>query len=620
MSRHEKNRNHRRSESSSDSEEVQINIKHHRKHYNESSNSEIECFSNKKNKKRDESSDSEREKKHRHKKCSSESEKKHKQDNCSSDSEHKDKCSFEEIYKYYKYRLLTDDDLMVGGSNAYLNNYHNTGSMIPVNYVATVANTSIKYNIDYPYIGAPFYVRESGVYISFFVISADQASQFCFFVNGKELPLTRYGNNAGAGQLVLRNMLQLKENDCVLIRNSMSTSTSVTSNLFFGGVLPGNDMTFLMMKIAPYEPLKCIEWDEKCLSKRKHYLYKKLMEKMLLDKELMLKGFNIRGTFYTTMTQTVATESDVVFDTQSNVNGLTWVNSSPSQIVVTEDGIYKIFFLGTNVIPLQLSLSINGVPVDYTTQGLNKGASQLTLRTIIELKKNDVISIKNHTSFNGSIVLSSNAGGIQSSLSAFLSVFKISPSCKPKLDVCKLNSYHKKSYDVFKNYLLNQKCLQLVGSPAYLTLSSDVVQKIDIDNSYDWSTTALQNNIHHNQGSTTVTINEDGIYDVFADVLTNEPSQLALFVNGTPEVSTIFGRDSGGSRCLMRQFVKLLKGDVITVRNYESHSGALTSGNNAGGELVAQNCLFMVFKLCGLDDCVPPKPCDNVKKPKTKNN
>ena len=573
MSHHKKTHNYYKS---FDSEKEQINKKYN--HYNKSSKSKTKYFSN--NKKNDE---------------------RVKHNNYSSDSEHKDNYSFEEIYKYYKYRLLTDNDLMVSGSNAYLNNYNNSGSNIQLTQSANISNTSIKYNIDYPYVGAPFYVRESGVYIVFFVISTDQPSQFCFYVNGMELSLTRCGNNTGAGQLVLRNMLQLKKNDCVVIRNSMSTMSSVTSNLFFGGVLLGNDMTFLMMKIAPYEPLKCVEWDEKCLSKQKNYLYKKLMEKMLLDKELMLKGFNIRGTFYTTTTQTVATESDVVFDTQSNVNGLTWFYSSPSQIVVTEDGIYKIFFLGTNTVPLQLSLSINGVPIDYTTQGLNKGASQLTLRTIIELKKNDIISVKNHTSYNGSIVLSSNTGGVQLSLSALLSVFKISPSCKSKLDVCELNSYHKKSYDVFKNYLLNQKCLQIVGSPAYATLSSDIVQKIDICNSYDWSTTALQNNIHHNQGATTITINEDGIYDVFTDILTNEPSQLALFINETPEVSTIFGRDSGGSRCLMRQFVKLLKGDIISVRNYESYSGILTSGNNAGGNLVAQNCLFMIFKLCGLD-------------------
>jgi hypothetical protein len=83
-------------------------------------------------------------------------------------------------------------------------------------------------------------------------------------------------------------MLPLKKDDVVVMRNSESSTSLVTSNLFVGGLESGNDATFLIMKIAPLETPKCLEWKEECLSKKKLYLFNKLMEKMLLDTDLML--------------------------------------------------------------------------------------------------------------------------------------------------------------------------------------------------------------------------------------------------------------------------------------------------------------------------------------------
>ena len=135
----------------------------------------------------------------------------------------------------------------------------------------------LNHNIDYPVVGSPYFVREDGIYILFFVINSDQAIQFAFFVNGISQDLTRYGNNSGAGQLVLRAMLPLKKDDVVVMRNSESSTSLVTSNLFVGGLQSGNDATFLIMKIAPLHPPKCGDWKDDCISKKKQYLFKKLM-------------------------------------------------------------------------------------------------------------------------------------------------------------------------------------------------------------------------------------------------------------------------------------------------------------------------------------------------------
>lgn len=604
----------RRSESSSSDSEIEVRVvvdKHNRKGSRKCSKknsrkSSREC--SKKNSRKGSKKNS--------RKCSTSS-------SSSSSSEssrhsHKKKYCFDEIYKYYKYRLLNDNELMVAGSSAYINSNSDTGNAIALNNSVKADHIQLQYHIDYPVLGSPYFVREDGIYIIFFVISSDQAVQFALFVNGLSQDLTRYGNNSGAGQLVLRAMIPLKKDDVVVMRNSESSTSLVTSELFVGGLQSGNDATFLIMKIAPLNTPKCLEWDDDCLSKKKHYLFKKLMEKMLLDADLMLQGFNQHGTFYNKVTQVVNTESNVVFNQFRDVNGLTWDALNPDQVVVSEDGVYKIFFLCTTGTQAQVAITINGVPLDYTTQGTNKGAGQLTARTLVELKKNDIITIKNHTSANGSIVLTEHAGGSESSLSAILTVFKIAPLRTTPMPCVKLNKYHERCYYQFREFLLHKKCLQIAGSPAYFAVTNDTRQTLTTEQPLFWMNNVLMKNINHIQGVTTFTIQEDGIYDLFADISFNEPSQVALFINGVPDVDVIAGRDSGAGRSLLRQLVTLHKGDVITLNNYKASAVALHTMVNAGGNLLGQNAVFMAFKLAPLAECpppcppvCPPKPCKN---------
>jgi hypothetical protein len=527
----------------------------------------------------------------------------------SSDEEEKSKCSFEEIYKYYKCRLLNDEELMAGGSTAYINTYNNVPMSLGKNYPVETSETSIVSNIDYKFVGSPYYVRESGTYIVFFVINCDQASQFCLFVNGKEEPFYRGGNNTGAGQLVLRNMLSLNKDDSVMIRNSISSTSVLTSATNNGGVQVGNGNTFLLLKVGAREaPKPSCEWKEEEHSKKKHYLFCKILEKMLCDKELMLQGFRTHGTFYNTVTQVVNTEANVVFSNQANVSGFTW--NGADEIKIQEDGVYKVFFMATTNTSAQIAFSVNGVPLDFTIQGTNRGAGQISTRALLELKKDDVLTVKNHTSANGSLVLSEYAGGSKPALSALLTIFKIAPNkgcCPPMV---KLNKYHAKCYEHFKSFLLTKKYLQIAGTQAYSSVTNAHHEPVAVGAAIDWAHIVMERNIVHVQGSDTFRIEEDGIYDIFGDVITNEPAQLTIFVNGTPDLSTIAGRDSGAARTLIRQFIELRRGDIVTVRNFESHIFTVNTSVNAGGELVGQNCQFMLFKLSPLPNAKPPtEPC-----------
>ena len=174
---------------------------------------------------------------------------------------------------------------------------------------------------------------------------------------------------------------------------------------------------------------------------------------------------------------------------------------------------------------------------------------------------------------------------------------------------CKLNDYHKKCYEKFRNYLLTNKCLQITGSPAYLSTLSSHAQMVSVNQAFDFEINAVKKDIFHAQATSEMIIEKDGIYDIFADVITQQSCQITLFVNGTPDLNTVFGRDSGASRTIMRQFIKLCKGDCITIRNYDSHVQTITSTNNSGGEKVGHPSLFMLFKLANVEEDCYMKPC-----------
>jgi hypothetical protein len=533
----------------------------------------------------------------------------HKKPEKCNESDEEKKC-FDDVYKYFKQRLINDECLMVNGSTCYGNMVNNTSLTIPVTYAAEYSNLLVNNNIEYGYFGAPVFVRESGIYVVFFAALNDQASQFTIFVNGIPDIITTVGSNAGGGQLVSRHLLKLKKDDNVIVRNYLSTMSSLSCNGYAGGLVNGNDLTLLLMKIGPLEApeYECKDFSlyEKCLSKNKRCLFKKLLDKMLCDKDLMLKGFNIRGTFSTKFTQVVPTEGDVAFDSYNNVNGLTWnpTGSNPEQIKIMEDGVYKVFALIGTITSAQYAIAVNGVPYDGSINGMNHGAGQLTIRTILELKKNDILTLRNHTSANGSSVLSQNQGGSELSISAIVTIFKLSPLCKQPIKNCdyECSEYYKNCYDKFRNYLLCNDKLQVAGSPAYCSLTSTSHQVIPVEGSFYWNNDASKLNIVHQPGNRNVTIEREGLYDVFVDITTNEPMQFALFVNGVVDLSSIFGKDSGGTKGLIRQFVKLNKGDVVSIRNYKSGQGNVTTAVNPGGSLVGQTALLLVFMLSPCHD------------------
>jgi len=252
----------------------------------------------------------------------------------------------------------------------------------------------------------------------------------------------------------------------------------------------------------------------------------------------------------------------------------------------------------TNNTACQFALTINGVAAEYTTQGNNKGAGQLSSRTIFTLKKNDVITIRNHSSTLGPVVLSDHAGGLNAANSVILTVFKIAQVCKPTYKEVPHHIAKKLEclYKPFRNYLLEKDELQVAGAQNHLSLVNGAVQTVAQNAPFYFATKAVANKVSYKPGETCFEITKSGVYDLFADIATNEPLQLVVNVNGCQLPTTIFGRDSGANRCVIRQFIPLKCGDKVSIQNV-SASADVTTVENAGGSFPGNNTTLMLFML-----------------------
>jgi hypothetical protein len=89
----------------------------------------------------------------------------------------------------------------------------------------------------------------SGVYMLIFSVDTDQACQFGMFVNNVLDSTAVVGKNSGAGQMVLRHTVELRDGDIVSIRNHMSAMGPVTIPLNQGGLVTGLNTECVLLSV-----------------------------------------------------------------------------------------------------------------------------------------------------------------------------------------------------------------------------------------------------------------------------------------------------------------------------------------------------------------------------------
>jgi hypothetical protein len=151
--------------------------------------------------------------------------------------------------------------------------------------------------------------------------------------------------------------------------------------------------------------------------------------------------------------------------------------------------------------------------------------------------------------------------------------------------------------------------LEIAGSAAYINIANTTSQTVAQQQPFYLSNELLKHEMRFNQGSYELKVEQSGVYDLFATIATNEPLQLTVYVNGVPVSSTNFGRDSGASRCYVRQFIALKRGDCVSVHNFLTASATVTTVSSGNGAYVSNNLGFALFKMnpnCDPRPCPPP--------------
>jgi hypothetical protein len=539
---------------------------------------------------------------HKNDKDRSDKSKSHSSSSSSSDSDCED---FDELYCYYKKHLLQDPSLMVAGSNAFTNIYNQEIQEIPINAPVRFDITSVNLNTDHPTAAGSVFVREPGTYLILYGIETNEPSQFAVYVNNVLVPNTVVGTDTGSGQLLGRTIQPLKRDDAVIVRNHLSAVAggSVHIPQFAGGSATQANVQLVLYKIAPHPCDWYTPRSKGKVSGHKKDLYCKLERKLLCDPELQLEGFDAYGTFFTQAPQTVAIEAAVTLDQHDEVKCIQHVLGS-SDIIIEKAGVYTIFAISATNQVAQMALFVNGGALPQSVVGTNKGGGQLSSRVLVELKKGDVVTWRNHTSATP-LTLSVNPGGTLAANNTIVQLTKIAPlcspyyKCTPKRDPCCPDPVYCEPDKVrdFKEWLLCNRHLQIQGASALLGIRTTTPQAINVGEPLIWKIKLIDRNVGYIQGEEKVWICQDGEYDILTDIISNQPDQFAIFVNGKPVNTTITGQDTGSARLSLRAILPLCKGDYVTFVNWKSSVNPVVTTLNSGGSEVGLNAGFLMYRL-----------------------
>ncbi len=118
---------------------------------------------------------------------------------------------------------------------------------------------------------------------------------------------------------------------------------------------------------------------------------------------------------------------------------------------------------------------------------------------------------------------------------------------------------------------------------------------LEADVSFD-SNGVLTSGITHLPGTAGITLVTAGVYEVTFSVSGTEPSQMALFVNGTQVPGSVYGSGAGTQQNSGQAIFVAPAGGVLTIRNHTS-SAAVGLATPIGGTQPSSNASVLIEKL-----------------------
>ena len=127
---------------------------------------------------------------------------------------------------------------------------------------------------------------------------------------------------------------------------------------------------------------------------------------------------------YNNIPQTVEVEADVIFNSHGPVTSNIFHTLNTTGIQLFAGGIYDIMFSVTGLEPNQYCICVNNVPDVSTIYGTAAGTQQNVGHCIMSINSGDIISLRNHTSFVATHLLSVS-GGTQTMVNASIVIKKL---------------------------------------------------------------------------------------------------------------------------------------------------------------------------------------------------
>jgi len=135
---------------------------------------------------------------------------------------------------------------------------------------------------------------------------------------------------------------------------------------------------------------------------------------------------------YNTSAQTVDLEADCTFDHNGIISAGITHTVGTAQVNIGNSGIYSVLFSVMGHFTNQFTLAVNGTPVAANIFGIDDGAFEgqvlipNTGFAILALTAGDVLTLRNHSSLEPVVHLTTQVGGTQSNINASILITQLS--------------------------------------------------------------------------------------------------------------------------------------------------------------------------------------------------
>ena len=160
------------------------------------------------------------------------------------------------MYDRFRNYLLSQCDLQLSGSGAYISVISDTFQSIPLNTPVEWNISDINQNVSHTTGTYEVTVNISGYYDISFDILCNEAAQLSLFINGVLQPSMIVGRTSASSRLLGKQIILLNKGDVLKVLNHTSYAGTLTTGLNCGGNEVDKNRTLVLLLLSPLNNCK----------------------------------------------------------------------------------------------------------------------------------------------------------------------------------------------------------------------------------------------------------------------------------------------------------------------------------------------------------------------------